>query len=361
MKTCTSNKLTIILPIKERKEFTKRFFKYLSKINFPYKIIIADGSKKELSRNILNILRMKNINYDYYKFPEDKNYNLFLNKLYKSLILVKTRYVMFFSDDDFPILSSIKKLINFLEKNHKYIAAGGYLINFDLYKNKNIKQETYGIPINFSKFFEQGSCDKETRFDRLKFYLTEGSESTWHNIFRKEAILETYKKSRNVKFKNYYFSDWLIDSLNYIRGKIKKIYIPMLLHQHHTLSEINNRPNFSMILKNNKFIIDKKYFYYLLKKNIPNKKKFGTLLTNFFLREDKIKIYSNDLTIKKIIKSFLYFFFKKKIINFYKKTLFYFLYLNNYHFKYFMKNFFNNKDYDTKKELLFFYNFIKKF
>jgi glycosyltransferase domain-containing protein len=363
MKIYTSNKLTVILPLKERKQFTKRFFRYLSKINFPYKIIIADGSKNKLSKNILNILKISNINYDYYKFPEDKNYNLFLKKIYKSLTLVKTKYVMLFSDDDFPILYSIKRLINFLEKNNTYKVAGGYLINFDLFKksNKNIKEDTYGIPINFSKFFDQSSCSNKTPFNRLKYYLTEGSESTWHNIFRKEAILESYKKSRNVKFKNCQFSDWLVDSLNYISGKIKKINTPMLLHQHHILSEINNRLSFSMILKSKTFIQDKSYFLFLLKKYIPNKKKqIEIFINNFFLKEKQIIIRSNNLTGRKIIKSFLSFFMKKNIINFYKIILFYYLYINNNHFKYFIKNYFSYKNIYIKKELLFFYNFIKK-
>jgi len=365
MKISSSNKLTIILLLKERKGFTKRFFIYISKINFPYKIIIADGSRNKLSKNILNILKTANINYNYYKFSEDKNYNLFLNKIYKSLTYVKTKYIMLFSDDDFPIVCSIERLIKFLDRNNKYIGAGGYLINFDLYQKKtqNKKNETYGIPINFSKFYNQRSFNKKNRFDRLKFYLTEGKESGWHNIYRKKAILESYKKSRNIKFKNNFFSDWMVDSLIFIGGKIKKINVPTLLHQYHSLSEINKRPTYSMIKNNKNYIEDKKYFLLILKRYMPKKKQQITKIFNiFFQKKEEIKKkYSNNLTLKKIITNLLPLFLEKKIINFYKILLNYYLYLNNFHFKYFLKNFFSKKDSQiTKNELLFFFNFINK-
>ena len=63
---------------------------------------------------------------------------------------------MLFSDDDFPIIYSIERLITFLENNNNYTIAGGYLINFDLFKKNNTnlkKEETYGVPIHFFKFF----------------------------------------------------------------------------------------------------------------------------------------------------------------------------------------------------------------
>lgn len=362
MKISQSNKLTIILPIKERKEFTKRFFIYLSRINLPYKIIIADGSKNKLSKNILSILKIANINYDYYKFPEDKNYNLYLNKIYKTLTFVKTKYVMLFSDDDFPILYSIERLINYLEKNNAYKIAGGYLINFDILKksDKNIQEETYGIPIHFSKFFDQRSCNEKNRLARLKFYLTEATETPWHFVFRKDALIKTYKKAKDVKFYNYSFNDWLVDSFNYMSGKIKKINIPILLHQYHYSSEINNRPDLRTIMKEKDFIKDKKYFLSILNRSFAVKKNKIDSFVNIFFSKTKNKLkYSNSIGYKKLIINLLPLFLKKKITNLYRNILNYYLYLNNYHLKFFLKNYLNGKEPHIKKELLFFFNFIK--
>ena len=362
MMTSSSTKLTIILPVKERQGFVKRFFLYLSKINFSYNLIVADGSKKRLPDNIIDILKISNINYEYYKFREDKNYNLFLNKIYKSLTFVKTKYVMLFSDDDFPILYSLERLIYFLEKNNDYKVAGGYLINFDIFKknNKNTKEETYGIPIHFSKFFDQPSCNQKNRLARLKFYLTKGSETPWHYVFRKDVLIKTYKVAKDIKFCNNFFNDYLLDSFNYMGGKIKKINMPILLHQYHNLSEINNRPAIQTMLKKKNFIKDKNYFLSILKRCFTFKKNKIDNFVNIFFTKNKSKLkYSNNISYKKLIINLLPFFLKNKFIDLYRIILNYYLYLNNYHFKFFLKNFISRKKSHIKKELLFFYNFIK--
>jgi glycosyltransferase domain-containing protein len=357
-------KLTIILPLKERSQFVKRFFLYISKINFSYNLIIADGSKKKLSEDILRILKVSNINYDYYKFPEDKNYNLFLEKIYKSLTYVETRYVMLFSDDDFPILHTIEKSIKFLDKNKTFKSAGGYLINFNLFRKKENKkkaQEIYGNPINISKIYTHDSCNHETRIRRLKFFLTEGREPTWHYIWRKEVLINTYKKAKNVKFCNNSFNDWLVDCLNYIGGKIKKINAPLLIHQYHSFSEINNRPGLISMLKERNFNENKKIFISFLNKFFVKKKNEITSFVNIFFstQKDKHK-YFNKTSYKELINSLFSPFLIKVLTDFYKILLNYYLYINNYHFKYFLKKNTNEGNTYIRKELLFFFNFIKK-
>ena len=52
-----NKKITFLLLIKERREFTVRFFNYLTIIKFPFKIFIADGSKKKIKLQYLNILK----------------------------------------------------------------------------------------------------------------------------------------------------------------------------------------------------------------------------------------------------------------------------------------------------------------
>jgi glycosyltransferase domain-containing protein len=358
-----NKKLTIILPLKERRQFVKRFFLYISKINFPYNLIIADGSKKKISNETLKILKVSNINYDYYKFPEDENYNLYLKKIYKSLTYVKTKYVMLFSDDDFPILHTIETLIKLLDKNNVYKAAGGYLINFNLFqKKRKVKvEEVYGNPINISKIYTQPSCNHKTIIGRLNFFSTRGRESTWHNIWRTEAVINSYKKAKNVKFHSNSFNDLLVDSLNYMSGKIKKINEPMIIHQYHSFSEINNRPDFFSIPKEKNFIKDKKKLILFLSE-YSHKKKFeiNNFVNSFFLKKKVNLKYSNKIVYKKKLK-YLFLPFLIKILKFfYKIILNYYLYLNNYHYKNFFKKYYSGANIYIRKDLLFFFNFIKR-
>ena len=48
-------KITFILPILERKKFSLRIVRYLSKLNFKINIIIADGSKKNQEKYFLTL------------------------------------------------------------------------------------------------------------------------------------------------------------------------------------------------------------------------------------------------------------------------------------------------------------------
>ena len=45
--------LTVILLVKGREDFTERWLKYMSQIEFPYKIIIADGEDDGVIKNLL--------------------------------------------------------------------------------------------------------------------------------------------------------------------------------------------------------------------------------------------------------------------------------------------------------------------
>ena len=72
-----NKKLTFLLLIKERREFTLRFFSYLNKVKFPFKIFIADGSKKNISnhsrRGFTVQVTSKNVKVDTKRFKKYQN------------------------------------------------------------------------------------------------------------------------------------------------------------------------------------------------------------------------------------------------------------------------------------------------
>ena len=49
-----SNQVTILLAIKDRKEFTKQFLDFNNKYNKNSKIFLADGSKKKIDIHSIN-------------------------------------------------------------------------------------------------------------------------------------------------------------------------------------------------------------------------------------------------------------------------------------------------------------------
>ena len=138
--------------------------------------------------------------------------------------MIKTKYVVLFSDDDFPIINSFNKLISFLDKSKSYVACGGFAFNFDLLNQTNSKNEIYGHPINFGKMMNAKSNEKNDKVERLNQYL-EVMENSWHYIFRTKILLKNYEivHKKNALFTNVDFYDFFQDANNFFSGRIKKI------------------------------------------------------------------------------------------------------------------------------------------
>ena len=82
--------LTIILLLKERRNFTLRFIEYYLKNNLGYNLFISDGSKKKLDKKTLTKIG-ENPLITYKKFKEDLNYIVFYKKIISTLKIIKTK------------------------------------------------------------------------------------------------------------------------------------------------------------------------------------------------------------------------------------------------------------------------------
>ena len=366
MKFNSNKKVTFLIPIKERRNFTLRFFKYLAKVNFPYKLLIADGSKKKIPSRYLGILREAKIDFSYHKFPYDYDYILYQKKIFNSLKLIQTEYVVLFSDDDFPIIYSINKLILFLQKSKTYVACGGCAFNFDLLKKPFNKMEVYGHPINFGKMMGAKSNDKENNIKRLKCYLNE-MENSWHYVFRTKVLLKNYKiiQKKKISFSNVDFYDFIQDATNFMSGKIKKIDTLTILHQYHSESAINSRLKYEQLITSKYFILDVTRFYKKILSFIFNKNK--KMIKKIFF-ESKVLFPNNVSLLNNLTEKDNTFNLKNFIVNNLSKftiiTLFYSLYLNKIMYlnnKHINKVMNSVKNISIKNELNNIFNFLKRF
>ena len=365
MKLNSNKKVTFLLPIKERRNFTLRFFKYLAKVNFPYKLLIADGSRKKIPSKYLGILRVAKIDFSYHKFPYDYDYTLYQKKIFNSLKLIQTEYVVLFSDDDFPIIYSINKLILFLQKSKTYVACGGYAFNFDLLKKPFNKMEVYGHPINFGKMMVAKSNDKENNIKRLKCYLNE-MENSWHYVFRTKVLLKNYKiiQKKKISFSNVDFYDFIQDAINFMSGKIKKIDTLTILHQYHSESAINSRLKYEQLITSKYFILDVTRFYKKILSFIFNKNK--KMIKKIFFKS-KVLFPKNVTLLNNLSKKENIFNLRDFVVNKLSKftiiTLFYSLYLNKIMYldnKHIDKVVHSVKNISIKNELNNIFNFLKK-
>tara|TARA_X000001036_G_scaffold434743_1_gene474674 strand:+ start:733 stop:1842 length:1110 start_codon:yes stop_codon:yes gene_type:complete len=357
--------LTILVPIKDRKQFTIRFFRFYTKFNFKYKLFIADGGKNKLNKEDLKILDENKIQYKYKSYPYDKDLKTYVEKISKSLNSIDTKYVMIFDNDDFLIKSTINRCLYLLENNTKLKACSGYLINFDLHqpiKSRNLI-ELYGEPINFKKMKHGNNFLSNNKYKRINNYFFNKDINTYNDICLTKNLKKVYQELAKLTFNYIYFYFILADIMNYHNGQIMRVNLPSIIHQLHkdsfsmkeiTLGKLLN----SDPIKNKKFNKEKKFFFRYLENKFPNKKILN--YTTSYFKKVKIKNsnknFSSSLTKKNFF--FTYFLNHLSLVKILYRFFFnYYLKIKNIHVEKIMKNYQNS---GLNREIFDIINFIKK-
>jgi len=179
--------LTIILLVKGRLEFTKRWLDYMNAINFPYEIIIADGEDDGAVESLVqNNKTSTDLNIKFYQFNTHGGYAPYYSMMAAAISLAKSKYVMLCDNDDFIFPKGFKSIIHFLDTHHEYISAGGEIVNF---KINNLLNTTYGNDVIFLepyKYFrsDDPQMDWESQIERM----FRDFQPYWYNVYRKESL-----------------------------------------------------------------------------------------------------------------------------------------------------------------------------
>lgn len=110
-------KVTIVIPTHNRQNYLNRVLEYYSDANST--IIIADSSESKYSGKLP-------LQTQYFHYPQMP----LVKKLMKATSLVTTPYLLICADDDFIILETIFKCIDFLEMHNDFSSAQGKYLSF---------------------------------------------------------------------------------------------------------------------------------------------------------------------------------------------------------------------------------------
>ncbi len=208
------NDLTILLLLKDRAEFTERWLEYTEKTHFPYAILIADGSEGEENEKILLDKRESHrVDYEYIRYPHDKDARYFRCKIAHALSRVTTPYVVLASNDDFYFLNGLRKATAFLKSNPDYISARGEIDDF------TVQGEIRGRITSAYPLYLQSSVEAETALERVRLFSA-GFHSIWHEVFRTKAIEQIYKEVCELNVLDLELSSHLVYLLIAASGKI---------------------------------------------------------------------------------------------------------------------------------------------
>ena len=330
------NKLTILLILKGRHQFTYRWLEYYKYNLSKYKLLIADGSKNNLIENyIAKNYNDSKITYIYY--GPDINLEKYSLKVTKALKEIDTEYVLQSSNDDFYSIDSIDENINFLEKNIEYCCSRSEIYDFSVESYREVSGYLNAV----SKIYNDVCFNENDNLNRITSF-SKNFNSLWHDVSRTKIMLKAWESVCSNKIYFFPFQDIYLSFVLTIYGKINHSKGIYMLHQNHremlardeaygTISSVIINGNFSQLnltissiskeLFNNNKIEDLQFNHYLI---------YELFIGNFILKaiknENNYKIsFQKKLKIglKKIFRSstasypiyiLFHIIFKKKII-----------------------------------------------
>lgn len=142
--------LTIIIPTFNRNYYLSRLLHYLNSNSF-YNIRVADSSepeKHQINEEMIKSLFGDSSSYNW--SPEKAYLSNAYEKILSAIQKVETPYVTLCGDDDFPIMSGIRKCLTYLDENQDYHVVDGKFHSFQanyskkelLWRRAYMKKET---------------------------------------------------------------------------------------------------------------------------------------------------------------------------------------------------------------------------
>ena len=207
-----ADKLTILLPLKGRPLFTLRYFLYMEEVQCPFKIFIADGSLNEENKNIIdeNKHRFPHVNFEYHRFPPDNTILDFTKKMAGALNLIRTPYVVENSNDDFYVIDTIIKSIEFLEQDVKkeYVACGGAKYTFETKDGLAFNPIRHITPILYNNYYREGAVTNNVALNRVLLQMPFKYPFIQYDVLRTLCLRNAYDLLWKNKICNLIVSEY---------------------------------------------------------------------------------------------------------------------------------------------------------
>lgn len=231
------NKTTILLLLKDRPEFTKRWLHVHEMLNLQIPIHIADGSLTKKNEKIISefIKINKRLKIDYKHYGKDIDLPAFYRKTTNAIKSIDSEYLIFACNDDFLIEASINEGEVFLENNKGYVAAAGPVYDITMCQTKPEHNQIWGIlsqPINQYPAFDRKEELAESRI--YNFLAGRKNSYIWSALHRKKVFLRTNQIIERTCPPDLRFQEHLLSMMTLCFGKICGAMPCMTFHQNNS-------------------------------------------------------------------------------------------------------------------------------
>ena len=217
-----NKELTVIIPLKDRAPYTFRLMKYLDKINFPFKVLLADGGK---DNGLMELLSKKstfpNVNYEHIRYPYDRTYADYYRKMVDVLARVNTPFVALGDNDDFFCLEGLRKSIEFMKVHPEYSACRGKVIRFSL-KTESASKESeglYGKMYKIEHLYDAASITSKTASKRINEHFNH-YVPTWYDVHRIDQLKRCFIILSDLNLQDIFLAELLVSIMTVLSGKV---------------------------------------------------------------------------------------------------------------------------------------------
>ena len=222
-----SELLTVLLVIRDRKEFTFRWLKYAYDFKLPFNLLIADGGSNDAVDQYISDNNLRDrLKINYIKTEYDDTRSIYYRKIDNALRLIDTKYVIFADDDDFFSIEALQESLQFLEENSDYVSCGGSVIHFSVNEDRAHRKK---VIFDREKDVEPYIDGKSIK--RLKQYFLGGS-GVYYNINKTSLVKIIWLKITKNNFKNIRLPEVLMEGFLISSGKVHFINKPTYFRQH---------------------------------------------------------------------------------------------------------------------------------
>lgn len=221
-KTLRDDRLTLILPVRDRFEFVARWFMHAEKVGLPFRVVVADGGRTGRVEQLLaDPRRFPSVSYEYRRYPASPDYGGCIERLACSLEGVRTPYSCFVADDDFVVAGGYRRALDFLDAHPDYLSARGEILEFTIPGRNG--QNAFGRPsFIHSGYFAVPSREEAGAFARIARQCDRFCAG-FLNVQRTGRLHKRYAFMHSINAKETWCPDMIDDFALLAAGKVRHL------------------------------------------------------------------------------------------------------------------------------------------
>ncbi len=226
--------LTILLPVKDRVAYTRRWLAYACE-HLPCRTLVADGGADdgEVERLVAES-RARRLDAEYVRYPFDADYHAYYSKIADALTRVTTPFVVLADDDDLFVPEGLRQSVEFLQQNPDYVACGGQCAIFWLRDRRRPAADA--SPAIYSNTVEWKCSSRlltetgDTAEQRLRERCI-GAHEVLYVVHRTEQLRRHFAAVRDCNPHDLFLMPQMLMFLTAIAGKTRQLHTLSLARQ----------------------------------------------------------------------------------------------------------------------------------